>query len=460
MGITNSNKTISADKINCDGSLMVTLSLTGAPDIINNPTDIALVLDRSGSMAGVPLKNMKLGANTFIDIIQEATNPDKDGQIGSSSRIGIVSFAATAVQNTQLITSVETLKNAVNSLSAAGSTNHADAFTKAMELFDPQSSNTKVIVLFTDGNTTTGGAAAPIAEEAKKEGIIIYCIGLIGSDGLNVDALNEWASDPDAAHVAITPDADDLEELFSELAANISKPGATNIVIDETVNPDFMITGVISPNKGSATMISSNSIKWSISKLGVSAEENAILKFFIRHISEISGIKHVNQSISYTDTEGNLVKFPDPTVEVTCDIVVTPEECPVAVDFETESCCDSLVIDLGDVYLESTGCIIQMDVTLKNVCPHKRVALAAILTEEDEYGTEYQRGMKTITVPAHNRSQCHDVLVKGIKFVVPDNLDVSTAPPSSMCNQRKFKARFIANNIDTDFFCSESMFYL
>ena len=34
MGITNSNKVIHADHINCDGSLRVTLALTAAPDIV------------------------------------------------------------------------------------------------------------------------------------------------------------------------------------------------------------------------------------------------------------------------------------------------------------------------------------------------------------------------------------------------------------------------------------------
>lgn len=52
MGITNANKVLNMDRIDCDGTLRVTLALTAAPDILSNPTDIVLVLDRSGSMSG------------------------------------------------------------------------------------------------------------------------------------------------------------------------------------------------------------------------------------------------------------------------------------------------------------------------------------------------------------------------------------------------------------------------
>lgn len=71
--------------------------------------------------------------------------------------------------------------------------------------------------------------------------------------------LNDWASDPAATHVAVTPDTADLEELFAELAANISKTGATNIVINEKVTDDFVVTSVLNPTVGSATMLNSTS---------------------------------------------------------------------------------------------------------------------------------------------------------------------------------------------------------
>lgn len=65
------------------------------------------------------------------------------------------------------------------------------------------STNEKIMVMFTDGRTTTGGDAAPVAAAAKAQGVSIYVIGLSGNGGIDEEALKEWASDP--AYVAITP---------------------------------------------------------------------------------------------------------------------------------------------------------------------------------------------------------------------------------------------------------------
>ena len=69
----------------------MTLALSASPDIVSNPTDIVLTLDRSDSLGGAP-----------------------DG-----SRIGIVSFNQAATADTQLITSVAALKDAADALDAS-----------------------------------------------------------------------------------------------------------------------------------------------------------------------------------------------------------------------------------------------------------------------------------------------------------------------------------------------------
>ena len=452
MSIIHSDKRISASQIPCDGTLKVTISLTAKPDIQDHPADVVLVLDRSRSMAGAPLASMKAGAKTFIDILAESTGGSQDGQIGGGSRIAVVSFASTATKDTQLITSVAALKAAVDSLTAAGSTNHADAFTKAGELFDPGSSAQKIIVLFTDGKTTIGPPPAPVAAALRDSGVVIYCIGLTGSDGIDVATLHEWATDPDSEHVAVTPDPAELEELFADIAQSISKPGATGIVVDEVVHSDFQITSILTPQKGDATLMGPNTIRWTIEELGATDVETATQEFYVRHIGETGGTKPVNQSITYTDREKQDVSFPDPKVLVDCGVVTTPEGCPEPVEVTMDGCQDFVSVDLGDTYLQSQGRILEVRATLHNVCPDKRVALAVLLSEVDEKGKEHPRGMKTVTVPVHHCPACRNVLVRGIRFILPEDLNVS-GTPGKLCTPRNLRVRLFSHYVDYDFQC-------
>lgn len=451
MGITSSNKVVDRSEVGCDGEFQVTLALTAAPDIIENPTDIVLVLDRSGSMSGVPLAAMKEGSDTFIDIIQQATDDGSgSGDLGSGTRMGVVSFSSSAVVDAPLTASVSQLKGAVDALTAGGSTNHGDAFATATQLLETGTNPVKVMVLFTDGNTTAGPPPAPIAAQARDKGIIIYCIGLVGADGLDVSALNNWATDPDSVHVAIAPTPADLEAIFAELAANLTKPGATDLKIVEHLNPDFEIVNIVTPAKGSVEQQSDTQLTWKMDSLGVSGVESATLAFRVRHRGVTGGVKQVNQSIQYSDAQGNLVDFPDPTVNVKCDLVVCAEPCPTPVDVVAEGCSDTVVVDVGDVQLGAQGRIIQLEVTVKDVCPNRRVALGVILEEVGPDGKTEPRGFKAYTIPAHTQPGCRDVQVQCIRFVVPEDVSLWG---KSLCDTRRFQVQLIAQEMDWDFNC-------
>lgn len=302
------------------------------------------------------------------------------------------------------------------------------------------------MVMFTDGETTTGPDPSPIAAAARAMGITIYCIGLVGNTGIDVDALNDWATDPDVTHVAIAPDSSDLEQIFADLAANISVPGATNIIIDESLNPDFVITGMPVVSVGTISLLTDTSFRWSISQLGVSATESATVTFPIQHVAATTGTKNINQDLTYTDMQGNVVSFNNPSVFVDCESSVCADQCPVSVNVPMGSCRDFVEFNAGDLALEDAGRILQLDVNLLNVCPGRRVALAVVLTELDQAGQPQPRGMKVFTIPAHNLPTCSDVLVSCIRFILPEN-------GTSLCTERNLKAQFMAHYIDNDFSC-------
>ena len=452
MGITNANKEVTLQSIGCGETLGIRLSIAAEPDIASSPADIVLVLDRSTSMAGAPLDALKAAAVRFVSIIDTATDSAGDGEIGGGSRIGIVSFSSMAVQDTQLITSVSELQSAINALSSGGLANHADAFTKATQLFDPASDNRKIIVMFTDGITTAGGPPAPIAEAAKAQGITIYVVGLSGDNGVDVDAISLWASDPDSAYVTLVSDYSELTDVFENLADNISIAGATGIVITDNVNPCFRILSVGLPSKGRATIVDETSVRWEVSELGVTGSEGATLEFTVQHVGTCVGDVFVNASIEYTDDAGSVVVFPTPTVEVICDDPTFTEPCSEPVDISVGGCVDAVEFNAGELTLDALGTVLSLDVVLRNVCPNRRVALAVTVNEVDAEGIEYKRGMKTLLIPAHTQNVCTDITVRCIKFVMPAALNVST-DDLPLCGERSFRARFIANYVDSDFEC-------
>ena len=446
MGLNLSNKLLNKSEILCGENFFVTLALSAAPDIQENPVDIVLVLDRSGSMTGLPLSEVKKAAKIFVDIIDTATDGGANGIIGNGSNIGMVSFATEATKNVSLTTNVAELKTAIDILVAGGNTNHSDAFKKAIETFNPLSQNEKVIIMFTDGTTTIGPNPNILAQQAKDAGITIYCIGLTGANGVDVNALNQWASDPDSTHVSITPDLNDLENVFEELANNITKPGATNIVVDEVLNDDFSIVEIMMPTKGNASLVNNTTLKWTINELGKRASENATLTFEVKYLGNSSKITEVNKSITYSDDEGNIANFQNPKITINCGSIYSVDPCPDPQTVTFDVYQDYLEFDLGNYVLDNLGRILELSLTLKNICPNKKVALAITLNEVDNLGKENKKGMKIISIPAHSGKSCEDIKVKNIKFILPEE-------DGLLCAQKQYKVRVIANYINNNSIC-------
>ena len=170
------------------------------------------------------------------------------------------------------------------------------------------------------------------------------------------------------------------------------------------------------------------------------------MAFPIQHIAATTGVKNINQALSYTDTQGNVVSFSNPSVFVNCESTFCADHCPIPVDVSATGCSDFVHFDAGDLSLEDAGRILQLDVNLLNVCPGRRIALAVVLTELDPSGSPQPRGMKTFTIPAHNSPTCVDVRVTCIRFILPEN-------GTGLCAERNLQAKFMAHYIDNDFSC-------
>lgn len=88
-----------------------------------NKVEIMLVLDRSGSMAGKPIADLKKAARSFLDFFTETQDRDK---------AGLVSYATSARVDRPLGTDyVAPMKAAIDAMAGNGHTNAEDAIAQA-----------------------------------------------------------------------------------------------------------------------------------------------------------------------------------------------------------------------------------------------------------------------------------------------------------------------------------------
>ena len=125
----------------------------------------------------------------------------------------------------------------------------------------------------------------------------------------------------------------------------------------------------------------------------------------------------------------------------------TPVQNQRTDDFTVSGCSDTAQFDAGSISIMQDGKLISIDVTLKNVCPKKRVALAALLTELGTAGTEQRRGLRCMTVPGQSGDAPADILVQGIRFVLPEDIALTSG------GSRKLRARFTCHYIDSETSC-------
>lgn len=111
---------------------------------------------------------------------------------------------------------------------------------------------------------------------------------------------------------------------------------------------------------------------------------------------------------------------------------------------ETEKSCD-----LGNVSLDDTGRVMEIDMTVCGVCPNRQVAVGVWITEVDLAGNEHPRGFRAVTLPAHRSSTGKDVTVPTLRFILPDDqCEDGETVRNGRC--RRFRVRAEQHYLDSD----------
>lgn len=203
--------------------LMLELTAPDAPPTGRAPIDLVLVLDRSGSMSGHPLRAVCEAAARVIRTM------------GPDDRVAVVAFddeVSLVLPLARHIGSAESAA-AVRRIRSGGSTNLSGGWLKGLEILgaDPRPEAIRRIVLLTDGHANAGLRSieelGPVVRNACNQGITTSCIGFgEGHDERFLAGLADsgggddyWCEGPDQANAVF---ANELNMLAAVVAQNLS----------------------------------------------------------------------------------------------------------------------------------------------------------------------------------------------------------------------------------------------
>jgi Mg-chelatase subunit ChlD len=197
------------------------------------PTDVALVIDLSGSMNN----DSENPPQPLTDTLVAASQFTKD--LSQKDQISLITFATNAILNTPLTNSHVSVSETVSSLvigpsEESGFTNTEAAIKLAAAELASERHNEdarRVLVLLTDGLPTSSSTddvinpAIAAAKQLNSTGVEIHAIGL--GDGVDKNFISAIASSPENAHFAVSGDV--LSAVYKKITSELCESGATRI---------------------------------------------------------------------------------------------------------------------------------------------------------------------------------------------------------------------------------------
>ena len=148
--------------------------------------DILIALDTSKSMLAQDLKPSRIERSKLAirDLVKYL----------KGDRIGLIAFSGSAFLQCPLTVDyggfLLSLEDIDTEIIPKGGTNLSSAITEAVRSYSGAQKKYKVLVIITDGEDHKGNALSA-AEEAKKEGIAVFCVGIGSREGELIPLKNE-----------------------------------------------------------------------------------------------------------------------------------------------------------------------------------------------------------------------------------------------------------------------------
>lgn len=272
------------------------------------PLDILLVLDRSGSMAGEPLRLLRDAAASFIADVDFAT-----------SRVGVVSFNEAATLDAPLSAQPGPPRDAVRALQAAGNTLIHTGLARARQELQQRGrpDARKVVVLFSDGIEDRDDATRTRQEAdglKRTFDVELFTIATGGASAL----LRAVATDD--AHAFVAEEARFLYTIFEAIAGRVTTATLfRTVTVTDVLPPDMRLVpgSAVPPAVVQASPGGGATLVWTVADVPITGLG---LRYRVEPLECGASPTNVSAAAVFVDGYGaaGRLEFPVPTVTVAC----------------------------------------------------------------------------------------------------------------------------------------------
>lgn len=224
-----------------NGYLYAAVAVRGKPAVATMaPLNVALVLDRSGSMAGDPFRNMIGAAETFVN------------QLRDGDRVSVIAFSDGVYEAVPPVIIDPNTRNlaiaSIRGLRDGGGTNFSGGLLAGLlEVFGAfQYWQVNQVILFSDGQPnigiTSASELARIAERAAEHGVSTTTIGF-GQD--HDELLMQGIADASGGYYYYVDKPGDFAQVFQREAGAILRSATRATQIGLAIPPGVQIEDVI-----------------------------------------------------------------------------------------------------------------------------------------------------------------------------------------------------------------------